>query len=158
MITLVLRLKQDTGPVVSGKMTNYEHYLQHSYDAVKRAENMLLIDLEEDLEAYLVHLFANYMDKPQINTEPVCIKLLESTHKPIKERMPILKEVGDECLLVHSLGWGKPRWPTDNYYQEMGQTAYVTRAFLRRPPETLYDELAIEFDTVSKILKTCVQH
>ena len=139
-------------------MTNYEHYLQHSYDAVKRAEDMLLIDLEDDLEAYLVHLFANYMDKPQINTEPVCIKLLESTHKPIRERIPILKEVGDECLLVHSLGWGKPKWPTESYYQEMGQTAYVTRAFLRRPPEMLYDDLAVEFDTVSKILRTCVQH
>ena len=138
-------------------MTNYEHYLQHSYEAVKRAENMLLIDLEDELEAYLVHLFANYMNKQNINTEPVCIKLLESTNKPIKQRIPILKEVGDECLLVHSMDWGKSRWPTDTYYLEMGQSAYVTRAFIKRPPEMLYDELAVDFNTVSKILRNCRQ-
>lgn len=138
-------------------MTNYEHYLQHSYDAVKRAESMLATTLTEDLEAYLVHLFAKYMDKPTVNTDPVCIKLLESTTKPVSQRIPILKEVGDECLLIDAMEWGKPRWPTDTYYLEIGQSAYITRAFIKRPPEMLYDDLAMEFKTVSKILRNCRQ-
>ena len=79
-------------------MTNYEHYLQHSYEAVKRAENMLLIDLEDELEAYLVHLFAKYMDKPNINTEPVCIKLLESTNKPIKQTQQTVNAIAFQRL------------------------------------------------------------
>jgi hypothetical protein len=136
-------------------MTNYEHYLQHSYDAVKRAESMLTMSLTEELESYLVRLFANYMDKPNINTEPVCIKLLESTSKPISQRMPILREVGDECLLINSMEWGKRRWPSATYYQDLGQSAYTTRAFIKRPPDMLYDDLAIEFETVTKILRNC---
>ena len=104
-------------------MTNYEQYVKHSYDVIKRAENMLAMTINENIEAYLVQLFAHYMDKPKVNTEPVCIKLLESIAKPVSQRAPILKEVGDECLLIHSMEWGKSRWPTTHYYEEMGQSA-----------------------------------
>ena len=138
-------------------MTNYEQYVKLSYDIIKRAENQLTVTLDDDVEAYLVQLFAHYMDKPNINTEPVCIKLLESTQKPIRLREKLLKEVGDECLLVHSMEWGKRRWPSDTYYHDMGQTAYVTRAFLKNPPEALYDDLAMDFDLVTKILRNCRQ-
>ena len=136
-------------------MTNYEQYVKHSYEVIKRAENMLSVTFNEDIEAYLVQLFAHYMDKPTVNTEPVCIKLLESTTKPIRLRQSMLKEVGDECLLVHSMEWGKRRWPSETYYQDMGQSAYVTRAFLENPPDSLYDELAMEFDLVTKVLRNC---
>jgi len=138
-------------------MTNYEQYVKHSYDVIKRAENMLAVTINENIEAYLVQLFAHYMDKPTVNTEPVCIKLLESITKPIRLRQSMLKEVGDECLLVHSMEWGKRRWPSETYYQDMGQSAYVTRAFLKNPPEVLYDDLAMDFDLVTKILRNCRQ-
>jgi len=136
-------------------MTNWEIYVKESYDIVRRAECELTINLEHQIEAYLVHLFAHYMDKPHINTEPVCIKLLESTAKPLVQREKILKEVGDECLLIHSMEWGKSRWPSTTYYQDMGQSAYVTRAFVKTPPDMLYDDLAVEFKTVAKILRNC---
>jgi len=138
-------------------MTKYEQYVKHSYDIIKRAENMLSVTVNEDIEAYLVQLFAHYMDKPQINTQPVCIKLLESISKPLVQREKILKEVGDECLLIHSMEWGKRRWPSTTYYQDMGQSAYVTRAFVKTPPDMLYDDLAVEFKTVTKILRNCRQ-
>lgn len=136
-------------------MTNYEQYVKHSYDVIKRAENMLAMTINENIEAYLVQLFAHYMDKPKVNTEPVCIKLLESIAKPVSQRAPILKEVGDECLLIHSMEWGKSRWPTTHYYEEMGQSAYVSRAFIKNPPDMLFDDLAVEFKTVTKILRNC---
>lgn len=136
-------------------MTNYEQYVKHSYDVIRRAENLLAVVLDEPIEAYLVHLFAHYMDKPKVNTEPVCIKLLESTHKPTKIKQHILKEVGDECLLIHSMEWGRLRWPSDSYYHDMGQTAYVTRAFSENPPDIFFDDLAMDFDLVTKILRNC---
>lgn len=136
-------------------MTKYEQYVKHSYEVIKRAENMLTVTVDEDIEAYLVQLFAHYMDKPQVNTEPVCIKLLECSIKPAVQRAPILKEVGDECLLIHSMEWGRPRWPSSTYYEDMGQSAYVSRAFVKHPPEMLYDDLAVEFKTVTKILRNC---
>jgi len=136
-------------------MNNWDHYIKQSYDLVRRAESKLTVNLEEDIEAYVVMVFAHYMDKPQVNTEPVCIKLLESTSKPIAQRAPLLKQVGDECLLIHAMEWGKPRWPSPTYYQDMGQAAYINRAFVKRPPEMLYDDLAVEFNTVTNVLRHC---
>lgn len=136
-------------------MNNWEIYVKESYDIVRRAESELTVNLEHEIEAYLVHLFAHYMDKPQVNTEPVCIKLLESTSKPLVQREKILKEVGDECLLIHSMEWGKTRWPSNTYYQDMGQAAYINRAFVKSPPDMLYDELAIKFSLATDVLRHC---
>ncbi len=136
-------------------MTNWDFYVKESYDIVRRAECELTINLAHEVEAYLVHMWAHFLDKPQVNTEPICIKLLESTHKPTAQRKAILKEVGDECLLINSMEWGRSRWPSTNYYSDMGQMAYITRAYLVRPPEDLFDDLAVEFQTATRILRKC---
>lgn len=136
-------------------MTNWEVYVKESYDLVRRAECELTINLTHDVEAYLVHLFAYYLDKPKINTEPICIKLLESTLKPVSQRKTILKQVGDECLLINSMEWGKGKWPTTSYYADMGQMAYINRAYSGVPAESLYDDLAYEFQTATNVLRKC---
>ena len=136
-------------------MNNWDYYVRESYNIVRRAENELTINLAENIEAYLVLMFAHYLDKPLVNTEPICIKLLESTNKPITQRKEILKAVGDECLLIHSMEWGRPRWPTSTYYADMGQMAYMNRAFIVRPPEDLYDDLAFGFQNATRVLRKC---
>ena len=136
-------------------MTNWEAYVKESYDLVRRAECELTINLEHDLEAYIVHLFAHYMDKPKVNTVPVGVKLLSSVNLPVKARKEMLKSIGDECLLINSMEWGKHRWPTEVYYSDMGQMAYVSRAYAERPPEGLFDDLAYQFQTATKILRKC---
>jgi len=136
-------------------MNNWDIYVRESYDIVRRAECELTINLTHEIEAYVVHLFAHYLDKPNVNTEPVCIKLLESTTKPLPQRKQILKEVGDECLLINSMEWGHPKWPSRTYYADMGQMAYMSRAYVGRPPEGLYDDLAYEFQNTTKILRKC---
>jgi hypothetical protein len=100
-------------------------------------------------------LFAHYLDKPKVNTVPVGVKLLSSVNLPIKARKEMLKNVGDECLLINSMEWGKHRWPTEVYYSDMGQMAYMSRAYAERPPEDLYDDLAYQFQTATKILRKC---
>jgi len=136
-------------------MNNWDIYVRESYDIVRRAECELTINLTHEIEAYVVHLFAHYLDKPKVNTEPVCIKLLESNTKPLPLRKQILKEVGDECLLINAMEWGKRKWPNNNYYADMGQMAYMSRAYVQRPPESIYDDLAYEFQTTTKILRKC---
>ena len=136
-------------------MTNWETYVKESYSLIKEAEQALSITLEHNVEAYLVHLFAHFMDKPNINTEPVCIKLLTSANLPIAQRKVLLKDVGDECLLINAMEWNKRRWPSNNYYAEMGQMAYMNRAFVARPVEDIYDNLSIEFTTVTQVLRKC---
>jgi hypothetical protein len=136
-------------------MTNWDIYVRESYDIVRRAECELTINLAHEVEAYIVHLFAHYLDKPNVNTVPVGVKLLSSVNLPVKAKKELLKNVGDECLLINSMEWGKHRWPTEIYYADMGQMAYVSRAYAERPPEDLYDDLAYEFQTATKILRKC---
>ena len=136
-------------------MTNWEAYVRESYDLVRRAECELTVNLEHDLEAYIVHLFAHYMDKPRVNTVPVGVKLLTSVNLPIKAKKELLKDVGDECLLINSMEWGKSKWPTEIYYADLGQMAYVSRAYAERPPEDLFDDLAYQFQTATRILRKC---
>lgn len=136
-------------------MSNWDIYVRESYDIVRRAECELTVTLAHEVEAYIVHLFAHFLDKPLVNTEPIGIKLLESTHKPIPQRKALLKEIGDECLLINSMEWGKHRWPSTSYYSDLGVTAYMNRAYVERPPEAIYDELAYDFNLATKILRRC---
>jgi hypothetical protein len=85
----------------------------------------------------------------------VGVKLLSSVNLPVKAKKEMLKNIGDECLLINSMGWGRNRWPTEVYYSDMGQMAYISRAYAERPPEDLYDDLALEFQTATRILRKC---
>jgi len=136
-------------------MTNWEVYVKESYQLIKEAEQALTIELEHNVEAYIVHLFAHYLDKPAINTVPVGIKLLSASTLPVSIRKDVFKSVGDECLLINAMEWGKKRWPSSNYYAEMGQMAYLNCAYAQRPAEDLYDDLATEFQTATNILRKC---
>lgn len=136
-------------------MNNWEFYVRESYHLIREAEQSLAVMLDHQVEAYLVHLFANFLDKPKVNTEPLGVKLMSSTALPITQRKVILKEVGDECLLINAMEWNKRRWPSDTYYAELGQTAYVNCAYASRPVEEVFDDLAVTFDTATKILRKC---
>ena len=140
---------------VKHAMTNWETYVKESYSLIKEAEAALSITLEHNVEAYLVHLFAHFMDKPNINTEPVGVKLMASANLPVAQRKVLLKDVGDECLLINAMEWNKRRWPSNNYYTEMGQMAYMNRAFVARPVEDIYDDLSMEFTIVTQVLRKC---
>lgn len=136
-------------------MNNWDFYVKESYELIKRAENELTVNLPHEIEAYLVHLFAYYMDKPKVNTVPVSLRLLGAGSLPVKTRKEVFKSVGDECLLINSMGWGNNKWPSKSYYADMGQMAYMSRAYAENPPEGLFDDLAYEFATATKILGKC---
>lgn len=136
-------------------MSNWDIYVRESYELVRRAECELTVNLTHEVEAYLVHLFAHFLDKPLVNTEPVCIKLLESNAKPVVQRKQILKEVGDECLLINAMGWGRSRWPSSTYYADLGQMAYMNRAFIVCPTDAVFNDLALEWETATSILRKC---
>jgi hypothetical protein len=136
-------------------MTNWEVYVKESYELIKEAETALSIELKHNVEAYVVHLFAHFLDKPMINTEPLGVKLMASIQLPVGQRKQVLKTVGDECLLINAMGWNQRRWPTDNYYAVLGCTAYMTRAYVQLPVEEVFDNLAADFVTATRILRKC---
>lgn len=136
-------------------MSNWETYVRESYQLIKEAEQSLTVTLEHNVEAYIVHLFAHFLDKPAVNTEPLGVKLMASAALPVPQRKQILKEVGDECLLINAMEWNKRRWPSSSYYADLGVSAYMTRAYVVRPPEDIFDNLSTEFQTATKILRKC---
>lgn len=136
-------------------MTNWEVYVRESYELVTQAEKSLTVALAHDVEAYVVHLYAYFLDKPQINTEPLGVKLMASSQLPVTQRKQVLKEVGDECLLINAMEWNKRRWPSDTYYADLGCAAYMNRAYSQNPIEEVFDNLAVEFNTVSNVLRKC---
>lgn len=136
-------------------MDNWEVYVRESYDLIKEAEEALTVTLPIEIEAYVVHLFAHFIDKPSINTEPLGVKMMTSITLPIRQRKMVLKEVGDECLLINAMEWNKRRWPSDSYYAELGQSAYYTRACVEYPIEDVFDSLSAEFHNATKVLRKC---
>ena len=81
-------------------MSHFLTYVKHSYEVILEAEAKLCINLEHNTEAYVVHLFARYLDNPNINRDPVCIKLMESIHLPKEQKRKQLTTIADECLLI----------------------------------------------------------
>lgn len=136
-------------------MSNWNTYVKYSYQVILEAEHTTGIQLDHDTEAYVVHLFANYLDYPNLNKDPVCVRYLESLSKPTKVKKELLKNVGDECLLIYGLDLGRPRWPSNAYYQELGQMAYMSLAHASAPAEIFFEELAEKFDLIGQIIKKC---
>ena len=136
-------------------MSNYLTYVKHSYEVILEAENKLCVNLEHNTEAYVVHLFARYLDNPNINKEPICIKILESIHLPKEQKRNQLKSAAEECLLINGLELAKNRWPSSNYYKDMGTIAYDQIAYIDRPPDNFFIDLAKNFTLISKVINKC---
>lgn len=136
-------------------MQHWMTYVRYSYEVVLEAESRVCVNLDHDTEAYLVHLVARYFDKPKFNEEPVAIKMMEGMNKPVEIKKDMLQRVGDQCLLVHSLELNKRRWPSNSYYQDMGQLAYSNVAYAHRPPDEFFEHLANRFGLLSRVLQEC---
>lgn len=128
-------------------------YVKHAYDVVLEGESKAGVTLDHDTEAYVVHLWAKYLDQPYINKEPVSIKMLSGMSLPSQKKKDVLKEVADECLLINGLSLGERNWPSKNYYIDMGRIAYSNVAYCERPPELFYENLANKFTIISTIIK-----
>ena len=118
------------------------------------AEAALCVNLEHNTEAYLVHLFARHLDKPLAN-DPVCLTLMKSVRLAPAQKRNALLPVAEECLLITGLELSKRRWPSENYYIDMGRTAYYEVADLDRPADALYTSLAENFTLLSKVINKC---
>lgn len=96
-------------------------YVKSCYDLVLESEGLTAINLSHDVEAYVVHLMAKNFERTNIGSEPVAISLLSAVHS---SQIQKLLDVADECLLIHSYPLKRHRWPSNNYYLDMGTTAY----------------------------------
>jgi len=136
-------------------MSHWLTYVKHSYEVILEAEAKLCINLEHNTEAYMVHLFARYLDKPTLNSEPVCIRLMNGINLPKNQKRNVLTAVAEECLLINGLELAKHKWPTMSYYSEMGSMAFDQLAYVENPIDVFYISLAENFKLLSKVLNNC---
>jgi hypothetical protein len=96
-------------------------YVKTCYDLVIESEGFNDLILDNDIEAYVVHLMARNFQRTDIGEIAIALKMLEAVNS--NERSNLLS-VADECLLIHSYPFKRSRWPTKTYYIDMGTTAY----------------------------------
>lgn len=133
-------------------MQHWMTYVKAAYEVIMIAEEKSSINLEHEVEAFVVHTFARYMEKPHIATEAIALKMLAAVNCQSREQKRRFEEVAEECLLIDGLELGSRRWPTKKYYSDMGKIALEHRAYTERPPELFYERVASEFDRISNLL------
>lgn len=133
-------------------MKYWMDYVKASYDVILYGEGKAGINLEHEVEAFVVHTFARYMENPHIPTDAIAIQLMESLNKTGEIRKQNLQKVAEECILIDGLGLNSRRWPSQNYFVDMGKVALGYRAYAERPPELFYETVAKNMNNISKVL------
>jgi hypothetical protein len=136
-------------------MQHWMTYVKHSYEVILAAEAAACVNLDPDIEAFTVHMFARHMENPNINNEPIAIKLMEAMNTDGETKKTNLTRLAEECILIDGLKLNRKRWPSLSYYVDMGQLALGYRTYSERPPELFYDRVAREFTTITKVIGNC---
>jgi hypothetical protein len=100
----------------------WQEYVRAAYDLVLESEGRCKIFLDNSVEAYIVHLFAKNINRTDIGQQAIAIQMLEQMQKP--KNHANYQPIADECLLIDSFPLKRQKWPSDNYYKEMGCIAY----------------------------------
>ena len=127
-------------------------YVKASYEVILYGESKAGINLEHEIEAFVVHTFARYMENPNIPTDAIAIQLMTLLNETGEIRKQHLQKVAEECILIDGLHLNSRKWPSKNYFVEMGKVALGYRAYAQRPPELFYETIANNMDNISKVL------
>lgn len=133
-------------------MKHFLTYVKHSYDVIVEAEARSSVNLEHEIEAFVVHTFAKYMEQPNIPTDAIAVKMLTTINESGDIRKHHFQEIAEECLLIDGLELNSRRWPSKSYYNDMGKLALEHRAYCDRPADKFYERIAKKFDDMSTIL------
>lgn len=133
-------------------MKYFMEYVKSSYELIMQAEAKANIFLDEESECWTVHTFAKYITSPHIPTDAIAIKMLTAVNETGEIRKQHFQTIAEECALIHGLELNSRRWPSKNYYRDMGRLALEHRAYSERPPEIMYERIAHRFNDISQIL------
>lgn len=127
-------------------------YVKASYEVILYGESKAGINLDHEVEAFVVHTFARYMENPRIPTDAIAIQLMTSLNKTGETRKQQLQKVAEECILIDGLQLNSRRWPSQSYFVDMGKVALGYRAYAQRPPELFYETIAKNMNNISTVL------
>ena len=127
---------------------NWQPYIRASWEIVMECESRSQVFLDEDLEAYLVHMVARNFRKRDFPPEIVCLEFHRArTYEDFRQ-------IGDSCLFVDAWDLRRAKLVEHDYYEKIGQTAYSYAASASRPMNQLLNRIAREFSLLSTVLRS----
>jgi hypothetical protein len=121
-------------------------YIRASWEIIMECESRSRVNLDEELEAYLVYMVARNFRNGDFPPDVICLEF----HKACTR--DDFRQIGDSCLFVDAWDVNRARLVNDNYYEQLGQAAYAYAATASRPIEELFNRIAREFTLLSRVL------
>ncbi len=106
------------------------HSTHEWHTLVNDAQHNAGVQLNEELESYLVFMLMRYTDKPEMAASVLALDYLEGAHTFGQIRQDRMRDVGDQCLLYSGLfpERAEHRQVKVSYYVDLGRSAYHTAA------------------------------
>jgi hypothetical protein len=122
---------------------------------VAEAEELSGVQLDEDLESYLVFTLMRYLRRPEMAQRILALDFLEAFQQSHPQRSETLRDVGDQCLLFSGLfpRRAERRRVRVSYYVKLGRSAYQNLADSLSKTADLFAHLAEEFITAMDTLQ-----
>ena len=117
-------------------------------ELVKEAMSYNGVNLDEELESYLVFLLMRYMKETDLTSRVMALEYLRGMQSPASERNERMRDVGDQCLLFSGLypKQAQRRQVKISYYVKMGRSAYSSLSgYTQSALATMYSNLADSF-------------
>lgn len=139
------------GGVMARLLTSTSVALWH--EMIHDAEKSCAIQLQEEIESYLVFLMMRYMSKPEIVKQILAVDFLHGIQSNPNQRAWMLQEVGDKCLIFTGLfpKQAEKRLVKVSYFVNLGQSSYAT---ISKEQNDLYGSLAEQFVPLMDVLQS----
>lgn len=106
------------------------HSTHEWHTLVSDAQHSAGVNLDEELESYLVFMLMRYTDKPEMAASVLALDYLAGANALGQVRQDRMRDVGDQCLLYSGLfpERAERRRVKVSYYVDLGRSAYHTAA------------------------------
>ena len=125
-------------------------------DLVKEAIDYNGVNLDEELESYLVFLLMRYMKETTLTSKVMALEYLRGQQHPTAQRNECMRDVGDQCLLFSGLypKLAQRRQVKISYYVKMGRSAYASvSGYAQSAIANMYSHLAESFVSLMDTLQ-----
>ena len=125
---------------------------------VGEAENHANLNLNEELESYLIFLLMRFTNNSQMAANVLALEFLNGLQQFGSSQKQVLQDVGDKCLLFSGLFPARAEKLRVNisYFVDLGQSAYGTLAQVNTKPSIseLYQSLHKCFVPLMDVLQS----
>jgi len=127
------------------------------YDIIHDAKSSCAIDLQQELEAYLVYLMMRFTNRPDIANQIMATEFLQSMNLRVAEKEIGLQQVGDKCLIFSGLfpTLAEKRLVKIGYFVNLGRASYSA---ISKHDTDIYGLLAKQFVPLMDVIQSLRQY